>query len=157
MLSATGGAAGQSGPSEGEEICGHCRRSIPQRSMTMHSLRCERNNFYCEICQKVFPKQDQIKHMDLVHSEYICECGEAFQQQSLQDHRRDSCPLRLVPCSYCPLHINQIARGPHQAECGNREALCLECNQTFKRKEMQRHLIRSHDREKHSISFKDWL
>ena len=45
--------------------CKNCRQEIEEEKMFLHEGFCQRNNIFCEHCQKVFLKKDYNKHLKL--------------------------------------------------------------------------------------------
>lgn len=105
-------------------------RPVPPSAMTMHSLQCSRRVYHCPRCNANMKPTERAKHDLLRHTEVppvmiqsraldsllsytfqmVCDCGESFEQEELQSHRRDECPLRTVCCVYCPLHLTVANR-----------------------------------------------
>jgi hypothetical protein len=138
-------------------VCPHCTQHVS--NLALHEVRCARLNFHCHLCDTVLRKADKDKHMDVVHAKYTCQCGEVHEQAQMRAHRRDKCPLRLVQCIYCPLHITDSARGAHQNVCGNRQTLCRECAVSVRRKELHRHLRDVHqvtDPAAQGFNLREW-
>ena len=67
-----------------------------------------------------------------------------LEQLPLHIHKEHDCDFRLVKCVYCPLKIPFRERGEHQQMCGGRTTLCSHCGNTVLRRELKRHLERTH-------------
>ncbi len=103
---------------------------------------------------------ERAKHQALVHAQYSCErgCGATGDQPALVLHHNEQCTLRLVPCIYCPLRVMKLDVGAHQNECGAREATCLLCNALTKRKEIRRHVHKTHGKPLEAVEYgKAWI
>jgi hypothetical protein len=68
------------------EVCNHCRRRVPLATLVMHQLRCERVNYFCELCQIVVAKQERDEHEKIAHSDVECSqnCGAKIPRCELQ-------------------------------------------------------------------------
>jgi len=124
--------------------CPNCHSFIPSKSMPLHSVQCARINSICSACGIVVKNTESDKHRRLVHAVYTCQCGAELEQEPMVRHKRESCPLRLVSCSYCPLKLIVAERGSHQAECGMLTSHCSICSEPITRKTIRRHLVREH-------------
>jgi len=125
-------------------VCPTCKSVISSRALAMHSVQCARLNCVCGACGVTLRTNERDKHMALVHGSYTCLCGVQLQQAAMIEHRRSTCPLRLVPCLYCPLRLVVAERGPHQHECGTQRSLCTQCGDSIQRKIIRRHLVKAH-------------
>eukprot|EP01006_Ploeotia_vitrea_P014450 TRINITY_DN39049_c0_g1_i1.p1 TRINITY_DN39049_c0_g1~~TRINITY_DN39049_c0_g1_i1.p1 ORF type:complete len:591 (+),score=266.84 TRINITY_DN39049_c0_g1_i1:260-1774(+) len=137
-----------SGASSNAKECSHCGRLIPASSMVMHEMQCRRRQARCPQCNRVMRKEHIDKHVALEHALIECACGVKLEQGPLQVHRRQECRLRLVQCIYCPLRVALEQRGEHQGECGARQATCLHCGAGMQRKQIYRHIERTHGKSR---------
>jgi hypothetical protein len=57
-----------------------------------------------------------------------CQCGEKMSVAILSDHMASACPLRLLRCRYCELHVPAQDHDRHVAYCGSRTDNCTFCH-----------------------------
>lgn len=134
--------------SENYAPCSFCGQMIQKCGMRLHELRCRRLNFKCGICGAVIRTGNKEKHMSLVHTKIMCQCGVELEQEPFQVHRRSECPLRMVVCAYCGITLRGNAIDEHQALCGSKSFTCAHCNKNILRKDFCKHLSEVHGIEK---------
>ncbi|KAJ1955114.1 hypothetical protein EC988_002063 [Linderina pennispora] len=117
----------QGGPDTADSdsvICDNCRAHVPVSRLTMHQIVCQRHNWRCPQCSRIFKNGsreaelhwhcpiclvsgeagDEAKHNSHYHEPATCTCDPTSQFDSLVDlaeHRRTECPERLIECRYC--------------------------------------------------------
>ncbi|KAJ1934358.1 hypothetical protein FBU59_005725, partial [Linderina macrospora] len=105
-------------------VCDNCRAHIPAARLVMHQAVCQRHNWRCPQCSRIFKRGsqeaelhwhcpicavsgesgDEAKHNSYYHEPASCTCDPSSQFESLVDlaeHRRTECPERLIECRYC--------------------------------------------------------
>ena len=82
-----------------------------------------------------------------VRVECQLECGNVLERESLEQHNREVCPLRLIQCIYCNQEIQANKESPHIGRCRNHpdtEVPCpykeLGCKAIVLRKNMNIHI-----------------
>jgi len=158
----------------GRVRCSNCHKLVPEASLDLHLLHCQRHCQVCPICQAVLkrsefashwhcPKCSQAmhvdqaaKHMEVWHTLIKCECGQEMERSQLTAHKRTECPRRLVLCRFCGnyfpagdgrgLDHRDRLRGltSHEAYCGSRTAECHLCGKNIQLKEMDLHMQVAH-------------
>ncbi|CAG8475350.1 7728_t:CDS:2, partial [Scutellospora calospora] len=157
--------------------CDNCESWIPERTIALHSSFCLRNNIKCILCGKVMKKGEEQKHW---HCEYcnksgdfsekekhqfvfhtIRQCSCRFETESLPElaqHKRTTCPEKLITCRFC---LNLVKQGDpstnqhdllegltaHESYCGGRTTTCLKCHQPVILKNVATHNMK-HEIEK---------
>lgn len=125
-------------------LCPNCRRRVPPSALTMHQLRCERSNYYCEECNDVIAIADRQKHIAAMHLPIECsQCKAKVMRRELQAHLADKCARRMVRCDYhefCGIRVPADELSAHQRECGEKTELCETCHQRIARKRYESHL-----------------
>jgi hypothetical protein len=132
--------------------CDNCHKYVPNQSFTMHSVTCQRNNWFCKDCGKVIPRKEKDshghceichlamdkseleKHVEFVHGNVNCECGESVPRSDLDVHKAEYCIRRVVPCRYCGTQVPFIQKENHQSTCGARSISCEICGSEVPRK-----------------------
>jgi len=143
-------------------ICPNCLKRIPKQALLLHETRCRKMNYLCKECNPPVllstVQGEKEKHQNIYHASFSCpyQCGTKLPQKQLQEHRLTQCQNRMVGCIYCPLTLTIAARGAHQAECGLRPATCKQCAISFKRKEIFRHISKSHNIPQGELTWKDY-
>lgn len=111
----------------GYSKCDNCNVWIPKFSMSLHTVRCARQNIKCGECGKVVAIKDATshwhcpddtvsgfgdksftRHKRISHISQICACGKHL--DSFIDRARHSgstCPLKLIICRFCHLRVPQ--------------------------------------------------
>jgi len=122
------------------DICPNCRQVIAKGNV-LHTLRtCQSQNTYCTICEKVVPKSLYEKHMEEEHAPVTCPaCEQKMENRFLAGHRDESCPKRVVGCSYCELSMEYIKLWSHERSCGAVTEYCSKCRSRVPRSEMKGH------------------
>jgi ribosomal protein S27AE len=104
----------------GKILCDNCRSYIPEMSIERHKVFCERNNQFCNSCQRVILRaewskhwhcsqceywsddpQAETKHYTFMHTLMTCSCSIQLFWDDYHLHRRNECPNRLIQCRYC--------------------------------------------------------
>ena len=167
----------ESQPNLEMEKCENCLLFVPVKTIQMHSAFCLRNNILCKKCQKVFHKsgfpshwhcdqcfmsgniEQMAKHIEMVHTQHTCSCGESLYLAQVKQHRTE-CPDRFIICRYCHLLIvagkpSRLAKdlyldlklSKHESECGARTIDCLKCKKSVQLKDIQLH-AKTHEIQK---------
>jgi len=122
------------------KLCRNCQQRIPPAQITMHELRCERINWYCELCKVVVLKSDREKHTQQFHLNYVCEwCGEEMENRKVLEHKKTDCPGRNVVCRFCKLMMQYRKMWTHEQSCGAVTEICSKCNSRYARRDMESH------------------
>ena len=139
-------ASSQSVDTADETLCDSCGRFIPNASLQLHQLGCQRQNFTCEVCGEKTDRRSGEKHRHVRHRIVSCSlgCGETMSADEQAKHRRNECRFRCVPCLYCDMLVPLLERGAHQGECGARSAQCARCSFVTQRKYMRKHIVEEH-------------
>ena len=107
--------------------CQNCLSWVPERSIILHQNFCLRNNFHCQECDTILPKQQQSqhwhcqecsthgnslesynKHRATNHTERACVCNESFPSlMALGFHRATTCSQKLIKCRFCQMLLPQ--------------------------------------------------
>ena len=90
------------------------------------------------------------KHMEeclKVRVECQLECGNVLERESLEQHNREICPLRIIQCIYCNQEMQANEENPHIGQCQynpDTEVPCpykeLGCEVIVLRKNMNTHI-----------------
>jgi hypothetical protein len=138
--SATGGSVlGGMVDAEGGDVCPTCRRPVPAAQMAMHSLRCARLNWYCDLCKVVVEANRRAEHEREAHTDEPCPlCGNKFPSFKLEAHLKD-CPMRPQLCTYCSAPIPFAEYADHHARCGTKTTECSRCGQIVMRRLLSEH------------------
>lgn len=119
--------------------CGNCRQNVPEARIQMHEAFCNRNNFYCQQCDRVLTMklrkehwhcdrcdwagstaQSEALHQSVFHTPIACRCGKAtLELKPLHSHQLQDCPERIIECRFC--HCYEVA-GPVPADYRDRLA-----------------------------------
>jgi hypothetical protein len=122
------------------EICKNCFQKVPIAQYAMHDLRCARINWYCVPCNMVVLKTDKQKHEEEFHSIYTCEwCGESMEKRLINDHKKNECSRRIVPCRFCKMTMQYHKKYVHESSCGAVTEVCPKCSTRFPRSDMEIH------------------
>ncbi|KAF0448085.1 UFD1-domain-containing protein [Gigaspora margarita] len=155
--------------SPGYAKCDNCGSWIPERTIALHSNFCQRNNIKCNLCGKVMLKGEEQKHWHctycnkfgdylekekhilIFHTSRPCSCGfEAESLPGLAQHKRTTCPEKLITCRFC---YNLVKQGSpstnqhdllegltaHESYCGGRTTTCVKCHQPVVLKNIATH------------------
>ncbi|XP_004501053.1 uncharacterized protein [Cicer arietinum] len=121
-------------------ICIHCDRPIPAANIDLHSVHCARNLEKCKVCGDMVPKQHAEDHYLSTHAPVSCSlCSETMARDSLDIHKGENCPQRIVTCEFCEFPLPAIDLAEHQEVCGNRTELCQLCNKYVRLRERYNH------------------
>ncbi|CAO3637227.1 unnamed protein product [Mucor hiemalis] len=160
---------------EGKVQCKNCHSWVLERTLLLHEGFCLRNNVICPWgCGKVFKKgseeyehhwhcdqceyvgdnsvKEREKHTAYYHTTKKCVCTtfETNSFQALAEHRRSTCPEKLITCRYCHILVAQgvvsldardrlLGLHSHESYCGSRTIVCQKCNKPITIKEIQVH------------------
>ena len=152
--------------SSSTDRCGICLREVPQSSMDLHRLRCEALFKHCDVCKKPVPLKephfhcsdcgksysDRAAHDEQWHVAMTCLCGAEVTRATVQTHREQYCPMKLLQCRFCLLWVPRGStesmdardrimgfQSEHEAACGNRTDVCLICHRRERLKDMEFH------------------
>lgn len=110
-------------------ICGHCDRAIPSSNIDLHYAHCSRNLEKCKVCGDMVPRKHAEEHYLSTHAPVACSlCSETMERESLDVHKGENCPQRIVTCEYCEFPLPAIDLFEHQEVCGNRTEHCHRCS-----------------------------
>ncbi|KAG2214422.1 hypothetical protein INT47_000978 [Mucor saturninus] len=157
----------------GKEQCKNCHAWVSQRSLVLHENFCLRNNVICSWgCGKVFKKDSQEfkdhwhceecdyaadsdgpeKHIEYYHTPKKCTCTHFVTNsyEALAEHKRTTCPDKLITCRYCHILTAQgvmsldsrdrlLGLHSHESYCGSRTIICQKCNKPIPIKDIQVH------------------
>lgn len=143
--------------------CNNCRALVPPAAYQMHTLQCERMNYFCEDCNGVVKKAvrsqhahcpeckavmapEQIsKHVDLTHKQQKCKaCGLSVMPDRMAAHRANDCRKRLVQCKYCKEQMESELLTEHQNHCGSQTTNCEICGKAVPVKRLINHKAAEH-------------
>ncbi|KAK9764797.1 hypothetical protein K7432_007414 [Basidiobolus ranarum] len=155
---------------EGYVPCDNCGSWVSERSIQLHRNFCERNNRKCSTCGKVLKRGEEEdshwhcdlcnqagdiaqkeKHLYAYHTIRQCTCGNEFQSISeLIQHKRNTCPDRLIVCRYChdlvpykalseKANDRLLGLTEHESYCGDRTISCAKCGASVSLKNVQVH------------------
>ncbi|CAG0898749.1 unnamed protein product [Darwinula stevensoni] len=111
----------------GDEICSHCARPIPSKSLELHELHCRRSLAKCSLCGDVIPVSQMAQHLSEGHALVHCPyCHNEFQKITLEKHQEE-CPEQPCSCEYCDLIVPLSGLNDHWSACGSRTDACLDC------------------------------
>ncbi|GAB4839484.1 hypothetical protein Ancab_029008 [Ancistrocladus abbreviatus] len=128
---------------ESTSICSHCDRAIPSANIDLHYAHCVRNLERCKVCGDMVPRKHAEEHYMSIHAPVACSlCSEKVERETLDVHKGETCPKRIVTCEYCEFPLPAIDLFEHQEVCGNRTEFCHIC----------RRYIRLRDRYVHETS-----
>ena len=87
------------------------------------------------------------KHMEeclKVRVECQLECGNVLERESLEQHNREICPLRIIQCTYCNQEMQANEENRHIGQCQYNPDTCpykeLGCEAIVLRKNMNTHI-----------------
>lgn len=113
---------------ETTSICGHCGRAIPTTNIDLHYAHCSRNLEKCKVCGDMIPRKHAEEHYLSTHAPVACSlCSETMDRETLDVHKGENCPQRIVTCEYCEFPLPAIDLFEHQEVCGNRTEYCHRC------------------------------
>ncbi|KAK6938054.1 hypothetical protein RJ641_031562 [Dillenia turbinata] len=121
-------------------VCTHCDRAIPSSNIDLHYAHCSRNLERCKICGEMVPKRHADEHYLNTHAPVSCSlCSETMDRESLDSHKGENCPQRIVTCEYCEFPLPAIDLFEHQEVCGNRTEYCQLCSRYIRLRERAVH------------------
>lgn len=126
-------------------VCSHCERAIPAPNIDLHYAHCSRNLERCKTCGDMIPKKHAEEHYLNTHAPVACSlCNETIERETLDVHKGESCPQRIVTCEFCEFPSPAVDLFKHQELCGNRTDHCDLCNKYVRRCERSDHEILLH-------------
>ena len=138
----TGGSVGSDEKVENSQQCSNCLKYVPKPTIYMHEAFCMRNNYRCEICNLVLPKNDKEKHIQENHSAVSCpDCGIEIVAAEMVNHIENYCAERKIRCEYCTLYFKEKDLLEHMTFCGARTEQCVHCSRYIMFQDLNQHLI----------------
>ncbi|XP_077996462.1 TRAF-type zinc finger domain-containing protein 1-like [Glandiceps talaboti] len=119
--------------------CSNCKKDIPSANFIMHQTHCQRNIVLCKHCKEPVPRSEMDSHIDELHVQVTCKCGDIMEKRLLEDHEASECSKREVICEYCELEMTFGELSEHQNFCGSRTEPCLKCNRYIMLKDLKKH------------------
>ncbi|XP_070572288.1 TRAF-type zinc finger domain-containing protein 1-like isoform X2 [Ptychodera flava] len=119
--------------------CSNCKKDIPAANFIMHQTHCQRNIILCKHCKEPVPRSEMDNHIDELHVQVTCKCGEIMEKRLLEDHEATDCTSRKVLCEFCELEMAYSELSNHQDFCGTRTEPCTNCGRYIMLKDLQRH------------------
>ena len=111
------------------------------------NARCPLSGEGCGWEGKLKEIEQHMEECDKVRVECQLECGNVLERESIEQHNREICPLRLIQCIYCNQEIQANEENPHIGRCRNHpdtEVPCpykeLGCEAIVLRKNMNIHI-----------------
>jgi hypothetical protein len=123
--------------------CEHCGEQVPA-NLALHQARCRRLRVPCPACGRPQPPARLQRHRDLCHAPVACRCGAALDPAHVPGHTLAACPLRPVPCPWCPLSTPAHLADAHARACALTPAACGQCGHQGQRRQMRHHLSSQH-------------
>ncbi|KAL9262294.1 TRAF-type zinc finger domain-containing protein [Drosera capensis] len=121
-------------------ICTHCDRSVPASNADLHYAHCSRNLDKCKVCGDMVPRKHAEEHYLTTHAPVSCSlCSETVQRETLDVHKGENCPKRMVICEYCELPLPAIDLFEHQDFCGSRTEMCYLCRRYVRLRDRYAH------------------
>ena len=139
--------------------CSNCHSMVPGSTIAMHQSRCERMNWYCLHCKKVYRKilphthcstcsdacRNVDQHRSVCHEENVCvRCKQGIEWNELERHSRYECQYRLAKCAWCFADVPMLELDLHQTRCACMTEKCEYCNRLVQRQTRRIHLLVQH-------------
>ncbi|KAK6940271.1 hypothetical protein RJ641_029802 [Dillenia turbinata] len=140
-------------------------RAIPSSNIALHYAHCSRNLERCKICGDMVPKRHADEHYLNTHAplDFVVHlprrkillvssshsllpelvscslCSKTMDRESLDSHKGENCPQRIVTCEYCEFPLPAVDLFEHQEFCGNRTEYCQLCSRYIRLRERAVH------------------
>ena len=109
--------------------------------------RCPLSGEGCDWEGKLREMEQHMEECLKVRVECQSECGNVLERESLEQHNREVCPLRIIQCIYCNQEVQANEENPHIGQCQynpDTEVPCpykeLGCEAIVLRKNMNTHI-----------------
>ena len=111
------------------------------------NARCPLSGEGCSWEGKLKEIEKHMEECEKVRVECQLECGNVLERESVEQHNREICPLRIIQCIYCNQEMQAKEENPHLGQCQynpNTEVPCpykeLGCEAIVLRKNMNTHI-----------------
>ena len=120
---------------EGNTVCAMCvtGQSIEnidkrvENKVAFLNARCPLSGEGCSWEGKLREIEQHMEECMKVRVECQLECGNVLERESIEQHNREVCPLRIIQCIYCNQEIQANEENPHIGQCRNHPDTEVPC------------------------------
>ena len=82
-----------------EGSCRWCNETFPLDTSIQHVRECHSLEIFCNSCKERIKRNDIHHNQVCPNQETQCDCGQMVFRGKLEEHKRNECPFKEVPCS----------------------------------------------------------